>query len=156
MAQMRILVLLDSPETASGIAVRLRTLGHQARVCHDAGRAMMLCRSQPFDLLIQGMRFGDEAALGVVLTAQHHNPCLATILLSPVEVFPGGDLFAMLASLRCVMNLPPVMEDLIEVSSHLLREIRVRRLEKKRAGQGQKAVATRSGPQVDGALRKSA
>jgi len=62
----------------------------------------------------------EESALGLILAMQAHTPGLMTILLADSPLFAHGELFGMLASLRCVLPKATPAGDMAEVIRHLL------------------------------------
>ncbi|HTW80022.1 MAG TPA: sigma-54 dependent transcriptional regulator [Terracidiphilus sp.] len=51
-AKANILIVDDEANTLASISRAFRLAGHEATVCDDAGRALELARSQPFDLIL--------------------------------------------------------------------------------------------------------
>ena len=117
---MDVLVVMEPSTEADEIASGIRASGHSVTLCDDVGRAMVLSRAVNVDLLVASLMVHGEPVLGTVMSAQFHNSDLATIVLSDSVIFSHGELFSMLSSLRCVMSLPVVPADLIEIARHVL------------------------------------
>lgn len=124
---MQVLILEEEAKAAAVWAEGLRAGGHNVILCATAEEAVHECHLQPVDLLIARLLIGQENALGAVMTAQYHNPELATILVSASRAFATGELYSMLSSLRCILGWPAQSEDLLTIAGYLLEEVRARK-----------------------------
>ena len=117
---MQVLILEEDPVAAGEWAERLRQFGYSVIATDRLSEALLLTRTQRFDLVISSLLLGEESGLSVVMAAQYHNPDAASILLSDSLIFANGELFSMLSSLRCVLGKPVPTEDLMSIARFVL------------------------------------
>jgi two-component system, NtrC family, nitrogen regulation response regulator NtrX len=65
-AKANILIVDDEANTLASISRAFRLAGHEATVCDNAGRALELARSQPFDLILSDVVMPRRDGLGLL------------------------------------------------------------------------------------------
>lgn len=120
---MKVLIWHDEIETNARWQVAFGRRGHDVRRARSAEEAAALLRQEGFDLLIFDLVVGEEGGLAVALMAEFHQPGIASILITDRQNGLLNDMFARLSSLRCVLGVETVPDDLVTIGEAAVQEL---------------------------------
>jgi DNA-binding NtrC family response regulator len=77
-----LLIVDDDPNTLASLARAFRMAGHEATVCDNAGRALELLKSQPFDLMMSDVVMPGKDGLALLEEARAAGITLPVVMIS--------------------------------------------------------------------------
>jgi DNA-binding NtrC family response regulator len=77
-----LLIVDDDPNTLASLARAFRMAGHEATVCDNAGRALELLKSQPFDLMMSDVVMPGKDGLTLLEEARATGITLPVVMIS--------------------------------------------------------------------------
>jgi two-component system, NtrC family, nitrogen regulation response regulator NtrX len=77
-----LLIVDDDANTLASLARAFRLAGHEATVCDNAERALMLVRSQPFDLMLSDVVMPGKDGLSLLEDLRHAGITLPVVMIS--------------------------------------------------------------------------
>lgn len=95
--------------------------GHHVRRARSIDSAEQQLREDRFDLLLFDFLVDGHSCLSTALLAQFHQPHIVSVLVSARAPTIQGDMFARLASLRCVLGTETPVSDLVAICEELTK-----------------------------------
>jgi DNA-binding NtrC family response regulator len=77
-----LLIVDDDPNTLASLARAFRLAGHEATVCDNAGRALELARSQPFDMMLSDVVMPGKDGLALLEDLRALGIALPVVMIS--------------------------------------------------------------------------
>lgn len=108
-------------ETTTRWQVAFGARGHHVRRARSIDSAEQQLREDRFDLLLFDFLVDGHSCLSTALLAQFHQPHIVSVLVSDRAPDMQGDMFARLASLRCVLGTETPVTDLVAICEELTK-----------------------------------
>jgi DNA-binding NtrC family response regulator len=108
-------------QTTARWQVAFGSRGHDVRRARSCESAEHQLREDRFDLLLFDFLFGGESCLSTALVAQFHQPHMVSVLMSDSAPEIQGDMYARLASLRCILGTETSASDLVAICEELTK-----------------------------------
>lgn len=108
-------------ETTTRWQVAFGARGHHVRRARSIDSAEQQLREDRFDLLVFDFLVDGRSCLSTALLAQFHQPHIVSVLVSARAPMIQGDMFARLASLRCVLSDETSVSDLVAICEELTK-----------------------------------
>lgn len=102
--------------------------GHHVRRARSIDSAEQQLREDRFDLLVFDFLVDGQSCLSTALLAQFHQPHILSVLVSDRAPELQGDMYARLASLRCILGTETPMADLVAICEELVQTARKKRM----------------------------
>jgi hypothetical protein len=118
---MRLLIMHGDIETTTRWQVAFGGRGHHVRRARSIDSAEQQLREDRFDLLLFDFLVDGHSCLSTALLAQFHQPHIVSVLVSDRAPYLQGDMFARLASLRCVLGTETPVDDLVAICEELTK-----------------------------------
>jgi hypothetical protein len=116
-------------ETTIRWQVAFGARGHHVRRARSIDSAEQQLREDRFDLLLFDFLVDGHSCLSTALLAQFHQPHIASVLVSTRAPTIQGDMFARLASLRCVLGTEIPVSDLVAICEELTKGMTAQQVE---------------------------
>jgi len=110
-------------ETTTRWQVAFGARGHHVRRARSIDSAEQQLREDRFDLLLFDFLVDGHSCLSTALLAQFHQPHIVSVLVSARAPRIQGDMFARLASLRCVLGDEISVSDLVAICEELTKSV---------------------------------
>ena len=126
-APLRLLIMHADIETTTRWQVAFGARGHHVRRARSIDTAEQQLREDRFDVLLFDFLVDGHSCLSTALLAQFHQPHIASVLISDRAPDMQSDMFARLASLRCVLGTETPVKDLVAICEELTKDTAVLR-----------------------------
>ncbi|MBU2935388.1 MULTISPECIES: hypothetical protein [Pacificibacter] len=140
---MRLLIMHGEIETTTRWQVAFGARGHHVRRARSIDSAEQQLREDRFDLLVFDFLVDGHSCLSTALLAQFHQPHIVSVLVSARAPRIQGDMFARLASLRCVLGDEISVSDLVAICEELTKGVTPQQVEafERDRGKGESRLA---------------
>ena len=108
-------------ETTARWQVAFGARGHHVRRARSIDGAEQQLREDRFDLLLFDFLVDGYSCLSTALLAQFHQPHIISVLVSDRAPEMQSDMYARLASLRCILGPEIPVTDLVTICEELTR-----------------------------------
>ncbi|RPE71947.1 hypothetical protein EDD53_1082 [Pacificibacter maritimus] len=116
---MRLLIIHGDIETTTRWQVAFGARGHHVRRARSIESAEQQLREDRFELLLFDVSVNGHSCLSTALLAQFHQPQIISVLVSDRADEMRGDMFARLASLRCILGVETSVPDLVAICEEI-------------------------------------